>query len=198
LAWHAAPLQQRLQQHAYPLGALDPEYGPAAPPLSLGTALQVRTGRCTRTWQLGSPVHSVSWCPSPQLQLLAAAAGSRVAVVASGLGGADVQAAAAAALAAAAAAPVAGGDGGGKKGGPLATWQVRGPLRWVGCCAVLYCCAVAAACIWAWINTIVTIHSAAASQHPNPSRPPATAHPPPPPPPPPPAAPRPGRPPGGG
>jgi hypothetical protein len=51
-----------------------------------------------RTWDLGSPVLSVAWCPNPALQLLSAAAGSRIALLPSGLGGAAAEAAAAAAL----------------------------------------------------------------------------------------------------
>ena len=45
---------------------------------------EVRTGRCLRSWDLGAPVHSVAWCPNSALQLLAAAVGSSVVLLAPG------------------------------------------------------------------------------------------------------------------
>jgi ribosome biogenesis protein ERB1 len=85
---------------------------------------EVSTGRCSRTWHLGSSssssgkdpgdittagskssssssvsaVTSVAWCPSAGLQLLAAAVDKRVVLLPSGLGGEEVRAAAAKAL----------------------------------------------------------------------------------------------------
>ncbi len=45
---------------------------------------EVQTGRCMRTWALGSPVHCVSWCPAAGLRILAAAAGNRIVLLPAG------------------------------------------------------------------------------------------------------------------
>ena len=45
---------------------------------------EVRTGRCTRTWNLGGVIHCVAWCPNPGLSLLAAAVDTRVILLPSG------------------------------------------------------------------------------------------------------------------
>jgi ribosome biogenesis protein ERB1 len=38
---------------------------------------EVRTGRCFRCWDLGTPVHAVAWCPDASVRLASAAAGNR-------------------------------------------------------------------------------------------------------------------------
>ncbi len=47
---------------------------------------EVRTGRCMRTWELGSPVHCVAWCPNADLRILAAAFDKKVVLLPSGAG----------------------------------------------------------------------------------------------------------------
>eukprot|EP00891_Asterochloris_glomerata_P004761 jgi/Astpho2/4761/fgenesh1_pm.00067_%23_71_t len=59
---------------------------------------EVRTGRCLRSWDLEAPVHSVAWCPSSGVQLLAVAVGSSVVLLSPGLGNEEVRAATAEAL----------------------------------------------------------------------------------------------------
>ncbi|KAJ2720021.1 Ribosome biogenesis protein erb1 [Coemansia sp. Benny D115] len=38
------------------------------------------TGRCARIWTMGATVHTVAWCPNPDVCVFAVAAGSRVAI----------------------------------------------------------------------------------------------------------------------
>lgn len=76
---------------------------------------EVSTGRCMRTWQLGSPVLSVAWCPNPATRLLSAVADKQLLLLPSGLGGEEVAAAAEAAL------KLEAGQG----QGDLVTWQQR-------------------------------------------------------------------------
>lgn len=45
---------------------------------------EVATARCMKTWDLGTPVRSVAWCPNPQLCILAAATASRVLLLSPG------------------------------------------------------------------------------------------------------------------
>ena len=59
---------------------------------------EVRSGRCVRTWDLGAPVHCVTWCPSPTTRIAAACVGSKLVMLHSGLGGAEAAAASAEAL----------------------------------------------------------------------------------------------------
>lgn len=54
---------------------------------------EVASGRCMLTTDLGSPVHSVAWCPAAGTRLLSAAAGNRVVILAPALGTQELQAA---------------------------------------------------------------------------------------------------------
>lgn len=47
---------------------------------------EVATGRCIKVWQFQDPVSCVSWCPNPKLELLAAAVGNNVLLLAPDVG----------------------------------------------------------------------------------------------------------------
>jgi hypothetical protein len=49
-------------------------------------SLQVETGYCLRTWDVGAKVQKIQWNPNPNHQVLAVAAGHNVHIIATGTG----------------------------------------------------------------------------------------------------------------
>mmetsp|Transcript_31118 Transcript_31118/g.69148 ORF Transcript_31118/g.69148 Transcript_31118/m.69148 type:complete len:730 (-) Transcript_31118:537-2726(-) len=84
---------------------------------------EVRSGRCMKTWELGSAVQSVAWCPAASLRVVSAVAGNRVVMMPAGLGGPEAEAAARQALQLGSA--PASGSVSGPAEGELAAWVQR-------------------------------------------------------------------------
>uniref|UniRef100_A0A7S0RRE2 Ribosome biogenesis protein BOP1 homolog n=1 Tax=Chlamydomonas leiostraca TaxID=1034604 RepID=A0A7S0RRE2_9CHLO len=91
---------------------------------------EVASGRCMATHNLGTPVHSVAWCPAPGVRLLSAAAGNRVFIMAPAIGTQELREASEQALSqaleAAQGSGCAGASGAAPADGQLASWSGSG------------------------------------------------------------------------
>ncbi|GFH18637.1 ribosome biogenesis protein BOP1 homolog [Haematococcus lacustris] len=96
----------------------------------LSACLQVRSGRCMKSWALGSPVSCVAWCPAHHI--LSACTGNRVVLIPLGIGStpeaeAEAEQALSHALEVASSQGLGGaGPGSGPAEGQLAAWNKLG------------------------------------------------------------------------
>ncbi|KAF5827641.1 NUC169 domain-containing protein [Dunaliella salina] len=87
---------------------------------------EVRTGRCTQTWDLGSPVASVAWCPAAGMKIVSAVAGNTISLLPSSAGSEEEEVAGAQAIESALDAAAANQQAAIAAGTtPLATWSRR-------------------------------------------------------------------------
>mmetsp|Transcript_26073 Transcript_26073/g.70597 ORF Transcript_26073/g.70597 Transcript_26073/m.70597 type:complete len:593 (+) Transcript_26073:13-1791(+) len=87
---------------------------------------EVCTGRCTQTWDLGSPVASVAWCPAAGMKIVSVVAGNTISLLPSSAGSEEEEAAGVQAIEGALEAAAANQQAAIAAGTtPLATWSKR-------------------------------------------------------------------------